>query len=166
MWATVAVTGSRIMLEPYLPVNCSQMWVESHAVFTFFFAWSRLHLIKKYTAFANYGLNNLPWLFGHCLCQDFPFVLCCSSCVQQPNTVRLLCRRDFLRRSQNHGLHSFVEVPPELRSTNFPGRIGVFLRLQQFVPLDLCTSSRATNTYDRFNKPSGITNSAVNIGKT
>ena len=95
-----------------------------------------------------------------------PFVLCCSSCVQQPNTVRLLCRRDFLRRSQNHGLHSFVEVPPELRSTNFPGRIGVFLRLQQFVPLDLCTSSRATNTYDRFNKPSGITNSAVNIGMT
>ena len=157
-------------------MNCSQMWVESDAVYAFFFAWSRLHPIKEYTVFANYGSNNLPWLFGHCLCQDRPFVLCCSSCVQQPNTVRLLCRRDFLhgRRSQNHGLHSFVEVPPELRSTIIPGRTGVFLRQQQFIPLDLWTSSRATHrilssstsAHDRFNKPSGITNSAVNIGMT
>ena len=130
----------------------------------------------KNTVFANYGSKNLLWLFGRCLCQDCPFVLCCRSCVQQSNTVRLLCRRDFLygRRSQNHSLHSFVAVLPVLCSTIFPGRIGVFLRQQQFVPLDLWTSSRVThrilsssaNTHDRFNKPSGITNSMVNVGKT
>lgn len=129
-----------------IPLISSQMWVESHAVYAFFIAWGRLHAIEEYTVFANYGSNNLPWLFGHCLCQDRPFVLCCSSCVQ-PNTVRLLCRRDFLYggRSQYHGLRSFVEVPPELCSTIIPGRIGVFLRQQQFVLFDLCTSSHATH---------------------
>ena len=143
--------------------------------YAFVIAWGRLYAIEEYNVFAKYGSKNLPWLFGRCLCQDCPFVLCCSSCVQQPNTTRLLCRRDlFGGRSQIDCLHAFVEVPPELCSTNFPGRIGVFLRQQQFVPLDLWTSSLAThrisssstNTHDRFNKPSGITNSAVNIGKT
>ena len=65
------------------------------------------------------------------------------------NQTSCYCCADFafFKRVGRRGisLHSFVEVPPEPCSAIIPSSIGVFLCQQQFFPLGICMSNRASH---------------------
>ena len=158
-----------------IPLISSQMWVESHAVYAFFIAWGRLHAIEEYTVFANYGSKNRPWLFGRCLC---PFVpLCFAAAVAYNNQIPCDCCADVTfymvgGRSIMACAHlwkcplNFVLRLFQVASGCFSVSSSLFYSISARPATPRTGIYLSTGTHDRFNKPSGIINSAVNIGKT